>query len=141
MERKGRKGALEGLLLVVLLPALASVGSGCDLGGKRTGLVRDSVQDPLVRERVLERMEEIYAPAKQAAEEVRSLTARKECGGVCEKSGSICDAAARLCDLAADYSDSDEEVQERCQWSTTDCDSSRSSCAGCGGPKVRGEEE
>lgn len=139
-RRKSASFAARALLLSGALLLLA--GPSCDLGGRgRDGPKRDSILDPLVRERMQRRMDEIYSPAKAEAEEVRSLAARKECSGVCEMSKRICDASYRICDLASDFPRHDFEVQERCRWASADCDSARVACAGCGGLGSEDEED
>ena len=132
---------LPQLLAVILVGGLALGGFACATtgGGETSTPARDSAQDPLVRERVIKRMEELYAPAKAEAAKVRQMTAKRECDGLGAMSGRICNASARICELAADYPESDEEVQETCTWATADCDGSRGSCAGCGGDGT-GEE-
>lgn len=129
----------KSILFVMILAGALAAGWGCSGGDK--GRVRDSAADPLVRERVLDRMEEIYKPARKAAEEVRQAQERKQCDGVCAKSASICDASARLCDLASDYPPEDDEVHERCQWCNADCDMSKVACATCGGGESQETEE
>ncbi len=135
----GRK-LLRSCWLLLTLTALAGGIVACDMAAKQ-GSSRDTVTDPLVRERILRRIEEIYSPAKEEAEEVRALAARKECGGVCDKSKRICDASSRVCDLAGDFPKKDVEIHEQCDWSSTDCDSARVACAGCGGPADAAEDE
>ncbi len=127
---------------LVLVAGMAAAVAGCDLSGRKAQ-VRDTVRDPLVRERVLRRIEELYEPAKEQAETVRELSASKECDGVCPMAKSICDVSSRVCDLAGDFPKDDEEVQEKCRWSSTDCDSARVACAGCGGyaPETVDDEE
>lgn len=127
---------------LLLLAALCTSLVACDLSGKKQR-VRDTVADPLVRERVLMRIDELYGPAKEQAETIRELTASRECDGVCGMSNSVCDVSARVCDLTADFPADDEEVQEKCRWSSTDCDTARVACAGCGGykPEAVDDEE
>ena len=89
--------------------------------------------DPLVRERVSARVDEIAAPAKEGHATLLSKTSSGDCDGVCDLSVEICEAASRVCNLTSDYPN-DEEMTEKCAWPTSDCSESRAACANCGGP-------
>lgn len=131
---------LRVLLTTTFLAGLVLTLAACQLGGSGNQDKSGSVMDPLVRERILARINEIYEPAKADAEKVRELSAKKECRGVCRMSVTICDASKRVCDLAADFPKSDEEAHEQCSWSQADCGGAKVSCAGCGGLQDDEEE-
>ncbi len=113
---------------------------GCDMTKTKKD-VTGTVQDPLVRERVLRRIDELYGPAKVEAEKLRELRRHDECEGVCDMSHRICDVSARVCDLASDYPESDEEIHEKCAWAEADCDESRVACVSCGGGEASEDAE
>lgn len=88
--------------------------------------------DPLVRERVATRMDEIAAPAQRLHVKLRRQSETGDCDGVCDMALEVCKASGRVCELAADFP-GDEEIQLKCQWPTADCDEAEASCKNCGG--------
>ena len=123
------------LLPLAALPLLAIISwSGCavDSAAKKEEAGRQV--DPLVRERTLARMDEIAKPARAANDEIKAKVEAGDCAGVCKASEDICSRSIRVCDLAADYPQNDDDIQERCEWVSSDCDESRGLCANCGGP-------
>jgi len=88
--------------------------------------------DPLVRERVMARMDEIAEPARKTHVKLRGMSERDQCDGVCDMAREVCKAADRVCELAADYPN-DEDVQLKCNWPRADCDEAEGSCETCGG--------
>ena len=88
--------------------------------------------DPLVRERVMARMDEIGAPAQRTHAKLRTMSQKDQCDGVCELAREVCKAAGRVCELATDYPN-DEDVQLKCKWPRADCDEAEAYCENCGG--------
>ncbi len=119
-------------LVAVLLLAIISW-SGCAVDAAAKKEEKGRQVDPLVRERTLARMDEISKPARAANDTLKAKAEAKDCAGVCEASKDICVRSARVCDLAADYPATDDDIQERCDWVSSDCDESRGLCANCGG--------
>ncbi len=125
----GSFGTMRKLPLILLLAA-----TGCAVDSTSRKEESAPEADPLVRERTVDRMDEIAQPARAAAEAIRAKVAVKDCAGVCDASKDICSRSLRVCDLAEDFPQRDDGVHERCEWVTSDCDESRGLCANCGGP-------
>lgn len=114
-----------------LLLIIAWSGCAVDSAAKKEEAGRQV--DPLVRERTLARMDEIAKPARSANAELKKKVEAKDCEGVCAASTDICSRSVRVCELATDFPKADEDIQERCDWVSSDCDESRGLCANCGG--------
>jgi len=116
----------------VLAALLAVVASGCAIDKASRTEETGRGPDPLVKERVMARMDEIAAPAQQQHATIRKRSQAGECEGICDLVDELRRAAERVCELAADYP-GDEDVQLKCRWPKADCDEAEAACENCGG--------